>query len=107
MGARKAADVCVLGDDLSRGQGYVADAQLLDTGSGGTGGQLAAPLLALDAKDPSRATSSTLSHERLVPILMTAMAAGLALIPLAVRLGGEKTTRDTAEAIADVAARWP
>jgi Cu/Ag efflux pump CusA len=28
------------------------------------------------------------AHERLVPILMTAMAAGLALIPLAIR-GGE------------------
>jgi LPXTG-motif cell wall-anchored protein len=62
-------DVCVIGDDLSRGLGYAADAQLIDTGSGsGPAGQLNTPLIATDAPDGSaRAVAQTLSHEFLVP----------------------------------------
>ncbi len=62
-------DVCVIGDDLSRGKGYAADAQLVDTGTGGgPGGQLNTPLIGTDAPNgSSRAVAQTISHEFLVP----------------------------------------
>jgi len=63
-------DVCVIGDDLSRGLGYAADAQLIDTnssGPAGPGGQLNTPLVATDATTPARAVAQTVSHNFLVP----------------------------------------
>jgi Cu/Ag efflux pump CusA len=46
-------------------------------------------LMEVDGVRDFRAAVERAAHERLVPILMTATAAGLALIPLA--LGGGKT----------------
>jgi len=63
-------DVCVVGDDLSRGLGLAADAQLIDTGTGsGPGGTLNTPLVATDAPQPpnTEAVAQTISHEFLVP----------------------------------------
>ncbi len=52
-------DVCVVGDDLSRGEGFAADVNLLDTGAG--------PVLALDDQNPDRAVSQSTSRMKLVP----------------------------------------
>jgi LPXTG-motif cell wall-anchored protein len=60
-------DVCVLGDDLSRGLGYAADAQLIDAGGNTLAPRLDAPILEADATQPERAVSNSLSRERLVP----------------------------------------
>lgn len=61
-------DVCVLGDDLSRGTGYAADVQLLDTtGATDDDPQLDGALLALDDQDPDRAVSNSVSRTKLVP----------------------------------------
>jgi len=60
-------DVCVVGDDLSRGLGYAADAQLIDTGSALPNGQLGVPLLATDTNSPDRGVAQTVSHNFLVP----------------------------------------
>jgi LPXTG-motif cell wall-anchored protein len=61
-------DVCVIGDDLSRGLGYAADAQLIDTGSALPNGQLGTPLVATDTSNGApRAVAQTVSHEFLVP----------------------------------------
>lgn len=57
---------CVLGTDTSRGLAYVADAQLLDTASSGTGDGLEAPVVALNASDPARAISQSRSRTVLV-----------------------------------------
>ncbi|MGH9177624.1 MAG: hypothetical protein ACRD0N_03595 [Acidimicrobiales bacterium] len=65
--ARWAGDsTCVLGEELSSGLGYAADAQLL----GGTspGNQpLLDPLVATDAENPDRTVSQTRSVTKLVP----------------------------------------
>lgn len=58
---------CVLGDDLSRGLGYAADVQLVDQGADAETEHLDQPLAALDAPDPERAVSQSLSRMRLVP----------------------------------------
>lgn len=63
--ARWNADTCVLGDDISRGIGYVADAQLVDTGSGNAP-DLNAPLLSVDANAGRRDVVQTTSRERMV-----------------------------------------
>lgn len=60
-------DVCVIGDDLSRGVAFAADAELLDLGGEDSSPQLDAPLLALDDQDPDRAVSNSVSREKLVP----------------------------------------
>jgi hypothetical protein len=61
-------DPCpTLGADLSRGVGFVADAQLVDTGAGTQTPQLDAPLVAADSPNPDRAVSQTTSHDLLIP----------------------------------------
>jgi LPXTG-motif cell wall-anchored protein len=65
-------DVCVLGDDLSRGRGHAADVDLLDTGGDENENGLDAPLVSLDDIDDvegdTRSVSQTQSRTRLVPI---------------------------------------
>jgi len=58
--------VCVIGDDISRGIGYVADAQLLDAGAANADGSMKAPVVSTDytADDD---VSQTTSREFLVP----------------------------------------
>jgi hypothetical protein len=58
--------VCVLGDDISRGIGYVADAQLVDAGAANTDGSMGSPVVSTDytADDD---VSQTTSREFLVP----------------------------------------
>jgi hypothetical protein len=58
--------VCVLGDDISRGIGYVADAQLLDAGTANADGSMKSPVVSTDytANDD---VSQTTSREFLVP----------------------------------------
>lgn len=60
-------DSCVLGEDISNGLGYAADAQLINTGPANEDGTFSAPLVAADAPNPERAASSTVSRTRLVP----------------------------------------
>ncbi len=60
-------DSCVLGEDMSNGLGYAADAQLVNTGAANEDGTFAAPVAATDAPNPERAVSSTVSRTRLVP----------------------------------------
>jgi hypothetical protein len=64
--ARWNTDTCVLGDDISRGFGYAADAQLLDTGSG-SAEDLYAPLRSTDATDGRRDVVQTVAREALFP----------------------------------------
>lgn len=64
--ARWNADGCILGEPISSGLGYAADAQLVNTGAQNEDGTFAAPLAAADAPDPERAVSSTVSQTRLV-----------------------------------------
>lgn len=60
--ANTADTQCVIGTDASRGLAYAANAQLLDTASSGTGDELEAPVVALDAPDPARAVSQSRSR---------------------------------------------
>lgn len=63
-------DVCVLGDDISRGIGFAADAQLLDAGADTAQPELDGPVVALDDADGpgvKRAVSQSLSRTKLVP----------------------------------------
>lgn len=60
-------DSCVLGEDISNGLGYAADAQLVNTGAANEDGTFSAPVVAADAPNPERAASSTVSRTRLVP----------------------------------------
>jgi hypothetical protein len=59
-------DTCVLGDNIARGLGYAADAQLLDTGSGDAP-DLNAPLLSTDATDGRRDVTQTVATQTLLP----------------------------------------
>ncbi len=63
-------DVCVLGDDISRGIGFAADVELLDVGGDTDAPNLDAPVLALDdndvENDPESVSQST-SRTKLVP----------------------------------------
>jgi hypothetical protein len=62
------SDPCsTLGSDLSRGVGYIADAQLVDTGAGIQTPQLDAPVVAADSANPDRTVSQTTSHDLLIP----------------------------------------
>lgn len=64
--ARWNNETCILGDDISRGLGYTADAQLVDSGED-TGASLDAPLVATDATAPDRAVVQTVARETLFP----------------------------------------
>ncbi|HUR49211.1 MAG TPA: hypothetical protein VMY88_06765 [Acidimicrobiales bacterium] len=58
---------CILGEDISQGRGYAADAQLVNTGAANEDGTFATPVVAADAPGPERAAASTVSRSRLVP----------------------------------------
>lgn len=58
----QAGNDCVLGADLSRGLGYAADAQLVDTGTSSAVEALEKPVLATSAPSPDRAVSQSFSH---------------------------------------------
>lgn len=60
-------DVCVLGDDISRGTGYATDVELLDAGADNNSPEFDAPVLALDDQDPDRAVTQSTSRMKLVP----------------------------------------
>jgi LPXTG-motif cell wall-anchored protein len=64
-------DVCVLGDDLSRGRAHAADVELVDAGADTAAPQLDAPLVSLNDEDveegESRSVSQSTSREKLVP----------------------------------------
>jgi uncharacterized repeat protein (TIGR01451 family) len=65
--ARWAGDsTCVVGEDLSTGLGYAADAQLLGGTSAGSL-PLTDPLVHTDVEDPTRSVSQTKSVTKLVP----------------------------------------
>ncbi len=59
-------ETCLLGEDISRGLGYAANAQLVDTG-GDTSNEFDAPLAQVKADDPTRSVVQTVSRETLVP----------------------------------------
>ncbi|HVL82114.1 MAG TPA: hypothetical protein VM840_11055 [Actinomycetota bacterium] len=54
--------LCVIGAPYSYGLGYVADAQLVDTGQETAAEGLDSPLLAADAPDPARAVTRSMSR---------------------------------------------
>jgi hypothetical protein len=54
-------ETCILGDDISRGLGFAADAQILETGSGNAP-DLNAPLLTTDANAGRRDITQTVSR---------------------------------------------
>jgi hypothetical protein len=60
-------DVCVLGEDLSRGTGFATDVELLDTGGDTSQPNLDGALVALDDQDPQRSVSQSTSRMKLVP----------------------------------------
>ncbi len=60
-------DVCVLGDDISRGKAHAADVELIDAGGDTSQPNLDAALVALDDQDPDRSVSQSTSREKLVP----------------------------------------
>jgi hypothetical protein len=61
--------VCVIGDDISRGVGFAANAQLLNAATGTNSNGMTAPVVATFANDSNpRAVSQTTSRERLVPV---------------------------------------
>jgi hypothetical protein len=61
-----AGNTCPLGRDISRGDGYAADLQLLNTGGLGKVGNLLKPVLALDAATPTRTVAHSTSRTVLV-----------------------------------------
>lgn len=67
--ARFNADgTCILGEETSFGLGYVADAQVLETGgSTGATAPFSAPLIATNAPTPERRVSQSRSVTKLVP----------------------------------------
>lgn len=60
-------EVCVLGDDISRGLGYVSDVELVDTGGDDSSPNFDGALVALDDQNPQRSVSQSVSRTRLVP----------------------------------------
>jgi hypothetical protein len=60
-------DICVLGDDISRGVGFASDVQLLDAAGDTQSPRLDGAVVALDDQDPDRAVSQSTSHMKLVP----------------------------------------
>ncbi|MEX2537534.1 MAG: LPXTG cell wall anchor domain-containing protein [Actinomycetota bacterium] len=65
-------DVCVLGDDISRGRAHAADVDLLDLGGNTNENGLDSPLVSLDDVDnvegDQRSVSQSQSREKLVPV---------------------------------------
>lgn len=59
-------ETCLLGEDISRGLGYAANAQLVDTG-GDTGDDLDAPLAEVESDDPTRDVVQTIARQTMVP----------------------------------------
>ncbi|MHB8513225.1 MAG: hypothetical protein ACYDCC_13765 [Actinomycetota bacterium] len=57
---------CVLGSDASRGRGFAADAELIDTGSVRPDGRLGMPVIATEQTNPERAVISSVSRTRFV-----------------------------------------
>ncbi len=64
--ARWNTETCILGEDISRGLGYAADAELVDGGDD-TGPSLDNPVLSTDAKQPERNVSQTVARQVLAP----------------------------------------
>jgi hypothetical protein len=60
-------EVCVLGDDISRGLGYASDVELLDAGGNDQAPNMDAAVVALDDSTPERSVSQSKSRTRLVP----------------------------------------
>ena len=60
-------DVCVLGDDLSRGTGFATDVELVDTAGDTSQPNLDGALVALDDQNPDRSVSQSTSRMKLVP----------------------------------------
>jgi hypothetical protein len=60
-------DLCVLGEDLSRGTGFATDVELIDTGGDTSQPNLDGALVALDDQDPQRSVSQSTSRMKLVP----------------------------------------
>ena len=66
--ARWNDNACMLGQDLARGFGSVADAQLVDVDTApGTDPGLEAPIVATDATNPDRDVVTSISRNKLVP----------------------------------------
>lgn len=66
--ARSISDGCALGTDASYGLGSASQVQLIDAGGGSADGpELEQPLISLDAAEPDRAVSQSVSRTRLVP----------------------------------------
>ncbi|MDP1795423.1 MAG: hypothetical protein Q8K63_14890, partial [Acidimicrobiales bacterium] len=64
--AKWSTETCLLGEDISRGLGYAANAQLVDTG-GDTEDEFDAPLVELESGDPTRDVVQTISRQFFVP----------------------------------------
>jgi hypothetical protein len=60
-------DVCVIGDDISRGEAFASDVDLVDAAPNESTDTLDAPVLSLDDQDPDRSVSQSTSREKLVP----------------------------------------
>lgn len=68
---------CVLGEDLSTGLGYAADAQVLNLGAATPGNEpFAGAVVATDAPNPERAVSQSKSVTRLIPQLSNGQPTG-------------------------------
>lgn len=102
-------DVCVLGDDLSRGTASAADVQLVNAGGAAPNGTFGAPVVATDADPNYRAVSNSVSHEKLVPTgtannfgLMSEVRQTIAPVTLlATRAGSASTEALTIEALGE------
>ncbi|MEY2424680.1 MAG: hypothetical protein QOI61_252, partial [Actinomycetota bacterium] len=64
--ARWNTETCILGEDIARGIGYVADAQLVDAGADEETG-LDGPVLSTDATQPFRDVSQTTAGQYFAP----------------------------------------
>ena len=60
-------NTCILGEPISAGIGYAADAQLVDAGAAKPDGSMGAPVLAADAPTPDRSVSQSFSYTMLAP----------------------------------------
>jgi LPXTG-motif cell wall-anchored protein len=96
-------DVCVVGDDLSRGRAHVADVDLLDLGGDENENGLDAPLVSLDDVDnvegDQRSVSQSQSRTKLVPVgqnqfgLMSEVSMTIAPVTIQQDLPGDNPLR--------------